>query len=113
LTGLDEEHYNPFMSSIVTRVEPISTSELYSQMLSYELRLEKQSAGSYNTHSSANAVTRGRGTSWSCGGYNNNTRGHGHARGNGCGASTGNQHGGFTNTFNRHSGGSSSTGTGG
>jgi hypothetical protein len=41
LTGLDEELYNSLVSSIVTRVEPISTAELCSQMLSYELRLEK------------------------------------------------------------------------
>jgi hypothetical protein len=45
LTGLDEEIYNPFVSSIGSRLEPISPSELYSQMLSYELRLEKQSRG--------------------------------------------------------------------
>jgi hypothetical protein len=62
LTGLNEEIYNAFVFSIVTRVEPISTSELYSQMLSYELRLEKQSASGYITHSSANAATRGHGT---------------------------------------------------
>jgi hypothetical protein len=61
LTGLDEEIYNPFVCSIVTRVEPISASELYSQMLSYKLQLEKQSTDNYNTHSSANAATRGRG----------------------------------------------------
>jgi hypothetical protein len=40
-TGLDEEIYNPLVSSIVTRVEPVSHSELYSQMLSYELHLAK------------------------------------------------------------------------
>jgi hypothetical protein len=32
LIGLDEEFYNPLVSSIVTRVEPISLPELYSQM---------------------------------------------------------------------------------
>jgi hypothetical protein len=41
LTGLDEEFYNPLVSSVVTRVEPISLSELYSQMLSYELSVNK------------------------------------------------------------------------
>jgi hypothetical protein len=54
LTRLDEEFYNPLMSSIITRVEPISPSELYSQMLSYEQRVDKQSGGSY---SSTNAAT--------------------------------------------------------
>jgi hypothetical protein len=33
LTGLDEEIYNSFVSSIVTRVKPISPSELYAQVL--------------------------------------------------------------------------------
>jgi hypothetical protein len=56
LTGLDKEIYNSLVSSIVTRVEPISPSELYSQMLSYELRLEKQ-AGGGSGYSSANAAT--------------------------------------------------------
>jgi hypothetical protein len=41
LTGLNEEIYNSFVSSIVTRVEPISPAELYSQMLAFELRLMK------------------------------------------------------------------------
>jgi hypothetical protein len=30
LTGLDGEFYNLFVSSIITRIEPISLSELYS-----------------------------------------------------------------------------------
>jgi hypothetical protein len=41
LTDLDEEIYNSLVSSIVTRVEPISPTELYSQMLSFELCLNK------------------------------------------------------------------------
>ena len=64
LTDLDEEIYNPLVSSIVTRIEPISSAELYSQMLSYELRLAKQSDGRYAAHGSANTATRGRGGSW-------------------------------------------------
>jgi hypothetical protein len=40
LMGLDEEIYNLLVSSIVVRINPISPSELYSQMLSFELRLE-------------------------------------------------------------------------
>jgi hypothetical protein len=39
LTGLDDELYNLLVSSIVTRVELISPSEHFSQMLSYELHL--------------------------------------------------------------------------
>jgi hypothetical protein len=63
LTGLDEELYNALVSSIVTRVEPISHSELYSQMLSYEHRVDKQSSGGGYSMSSVNAATRGHGSS--------------------------------------------------
>jgi hypothetical protein len=45
LTGLDAEFYNPLVSSIVTRVESIALPKLYSQMLSYELHINKQSMG--------------------------------------------------------------------
>jgi hypothetical protein len=48
LTGLDEECYNPLVSSILARVEPITPSELLSQMLSYELRTNRQSGGTYH-----------------------------------------------------------------
>jgi hypothetical protein len=41
LIGLNEELYSTLVSSIVTQVEPISPSELYSQMLSYEHRVDK------------------------------------------------------------------------
>jgi hypothetical protein len=59
LMGLDEEIYNLLVSSIVVRMNPISPSELYSQMLSFELRLEKQSGGSYTA---ANVASHGRDT---------------------------------------------------
>jgi hypothetical protein len=59
LTGLDEEIYNSFVSSIVTRVEPISPTELYSQMLAFEHRLTKQAANTSYTSSSANAASWG------------------------------------------------------
>jgi hypothetical protein len=45
LTGLDKELYNSLVSTIITCVEPISPFELFSQMLSYELHLEKQEGG--------------------------------------------------------------------
>jgi hypothetical protein len=64
LTGLDEEFYNPLVSSIVTQVEPITISELYSQMLSYEVRVDKQSDDNYSSSHSTNAASRGRGTPW-------------------------------------------------
>jgi hypothetical protein len=54
-------------------------------MVSYELRLDKQSGGGYFAHSSANAATQGRGGSWGRGGPANSWRGCGRSRGNGCG----------------------------
>jgi hypothetical protein len=100
LTGLNEEIYNSLMSSIVTRVEPISRSELYSQMLSYELRLDKQSGGGGGFSSaSTNAVSHGRGSPW----HSNSgpSCGHGHSRGNGCGALLVSC-GGYNNSNNFH-----------
>jgi hypothetical protein len=41
LIGLDEECYNPSVSYIITRVEPVTSSELFSQMLGYEFRIER------------------------------------------------------------------------
>jgi hypothetical protein len=78
------------VSSIVTRVEPIVPSELYSQMLSYELCLDKQSSGGFSAHSSANVASRGCGTPWHSG--NNNTSSHGR------GASSSGNCGGFNNS---------------
>jgi hypothetical protein len=59
LIGLDEEFYNPLVSSIVARAEPISPSELYFQMLSYELHVNKHNDDNY---SSANSSSMGRST---------------------------------------------------
>jgi hypothetical protein len=63
LAGLDFE-YNSLVSSIAARVEPITIGELYSQLLSFENRLELQSEGQVqNNHqmtSSANNASRGR-----------------------------------------------------
>jgi hypothetical protein len=111
LTGLDEEIYNSLVSSIVTRVEPISPSELYSQMLSYELRLEKQSGGSY-TFASANAASRGHGSSW-CG-TSSGSWGHGRSCGTGRGSPSSGSRSGYTNNSNyRRNPGSSPGASGG
>jgi hypothetical protein len=95
LSGLDEEIHNSLVSSIVTRNKPISPAELYSQMLSYELRLEKQSVGA-GFFSSANAATGGRGGPWHGGG--GPSRGRGRSRGNDRGFTSGGSRGGFNNT---------------
>jgi hypothetical protein len=95
LTGIDEKIYNSLVSSIVTRVEPISPSELYSQMISFELCLEKQSTGGFSSLPSANAASRVHHGPWRGGG---NSRGRGCSRGNGHDAPTSGSCGGYNNT---------------
>jgi hypothetical protein len=66
--GLDPE-FNPLVSALITRVEPVTPTELYSQLLSFETRLELQlGTGS----SSANSAGRGGGR-----GGNQQSRGSG------------------------------------
>jgi hypothetical protein len=113
LTGLDEEIYNSFVSSIVTRVEPISSVELYSHMLVFELRLMKQAANTSYTSSSANAASRGRGAPWTRGG--SPSCGRGRSSGSGRGSSSRGSRGGYNNNNNSRcsSGGVPSDATGG
>jgi hypothetical protein len=98
LTGLDEEFYNPLVLSIVTRVESIALPELYSQMLSYELCVNKQSGGGYGSQFSANAAARGRGAPQR--GGPGTRRGHGRGRGPGRGFSSPQSRGSFPNNSN-------------
>ena len=68
LAGLDFD-YNPLVQSVVTRPTPISVSELYSQMLAYDSRLELLQENHNNGYqSSANSTSRGRGSSRGRGG---------------------------------------------
>ena len=81
-TGLDIE-FNPVVSAILARVEPISVTELYSQLLAFEQRMELLHG---STSPSANAATRGRGgynrgRGNGSGGRGNNNRGHGNGSG--------------------------------
>jgi hypothetical protein len=56
LAGLDFE-YNLVVSAIVARVEPISISELYTQVLAFEMCLEHMGQGaSYYSTSSVNSA---------------------------------------------------------
>ena len=71
LTGLDDE-YNPLIEAVSARIDPISLSDLYAQLLSTEARLEVQSS---QFHMTANSASRGG---------RNSFRGHG-----GCGHSDG------------------------
>lgn len=87
LNGLDYE-YNPIVSTILGRVEPISLSDLYSQLLAYDLHMEKyQDGGQYQ--SSANAAGRGRGSG---------NRGRGNNRGRGRGGRGGQNNNAGANT---------------
>jgi len=78
MNGLDHD-YNPIVSSVLGRSDPISVNDLFTQVMSYELLLEmlqdQHNGGQYQ--SSANSASRGRGS------YNN--RGRGSNRGRGCG----------------------------
>nr|XP_034594394.1 uncharacterized protein LOC117856076 [Setaria viridis] len=87
LTGLDME-FNPIASAVLARVEPISVSELYTQLLAFEQRLDLVGSGS---GSLANSATCG------CGGSRGGGRGCGANRGRGNG---GRSHGGFNNNSN-------------
>lgn len=57
LTGLDED-YNPLVSAVLASVEPISYTELLSQIISFVARLEMQRGGA-GSHSSVNSASHG------------------------------------------------------
>jgi hypothetical protein len=56
-TGLDEE-YNPVVSSLLARVEPVLVAEAHSQLLNFENRINLMHGGH---QALANAARRGRG----------------------------------------------------
>jgi hypothetical protein len=61
LTGLDDE-YDSVISSILARSKPVSVSELYSQLLPFETRLDLRSNHNNSSGFSTNAAKRhGRG----------------------------------------------------
>jgi hypothetical protein len=83
LSGPDAK-YNSLVSSIAAWVEPITFGELYSQLLTFENRLELQREGQSQSFSSVNNTSHGRGTFSRGrggrnpqGGGNNGGRGHG------------------------------------
>jgi hypothetical protein len=84
MAGLDDD-FGPMVSVVVARVESITPPELYSHMLSHELRRVRHSDGPPGPYSSANATMHGRG---GFGGRSNGCgRGHGHGNGRGSGSS--------------------------
>ncbi|WVZ92939.1 LOW QUALITY PROTEIN: hypothetical protein U9M48_038969 [Paspalum notatum var. saurae] len=78
LTGLDHD-YNPIVSALVARTDPLTVREVYSQLLSFEQRLELQQAD--DSYSMANAASCGRegqrGRGRSRGGHGPRGRGRG------------------------------------
>ena len=70
LKGLDIE-YNPVISALAARIEPVTVQELYNQLLSFEARMNLLQ-GNNIRQSSVNTLTRGRGT----GGRGRGHRGH-------------------------------------
>jgi histone deacetylase 1/2 len=88
-TGLDIE-FNPVVSAILARVEPISVTELATQLNAFEQRMDLLHGSSGS--SSVNLASRGRGN----GRGGNRGRGNGHGRGNNGGSGRG--RGGFNNS---------------
>jgi hypothetical protein len=60
LVRLDYE-YNSVVSTLVARPDAISIGEVYSQLLSYEQRVDQQTKIEQGYQASANAASRGRG----------------------------------------------------
>jgi hypothetical protein len=80
LTGLDEE-YNSVVSSVLSRPNTIFVSELYSQLLAFETRIDLHNKGGNNlSASSSKVVNRDRGCGGS--GHDSNKRGGCTRRGN-------------------------------
>ena len=73
LTGLDES-FDSVVSGVSLRTEPISVSELFTQLVSHEQRIDMRSGGS---HSSANIVARSGRDGGHQHQHQQSTRGHG------------------------------------
>lgn len=68
ITALDLE-YNPIVSAVATRVEPITVGELYTQLVSFEQRMELHGGGSNpSTNMAAKGGRNGGGPSRGRGG---------------------------------------------
>ncbi|KAK1652166.1 hypothetical protein QYE76_069971 [Lolium multiflorum] len=110
LAGLDAD-WNPLVTSMTTRADPVPLSELYAHLLNFETRLDIQNGGAQGSGgplsfgglqgggggtSSVNLASRGGGRS----GYRGGGRGGGRGRGDG-GRGNGNGGGNFTNNSGR------------
>jgi hypothetical protein len=100
LAGHDED-FNPIFTTIVARVDPITPSDLYAQLLSFEQHTNLQAHNTSVGSSSAMAASCGRGFSGGCG-SNGSSHGSGRRRGRGHGPPRGD----FTNQSSSSSGSS-------
>jgi hypothetical protein len=80
------EDYNLVFTAIVARTDPITSSEIYAQLLSFVQHTSLQGHSSLSASSSAMAASRDHGSTGGRG-YGGSDRGHGHGRGCGCGRS--------------------------
>jgi hypothetical protein len=101
LTGLDED-YNSMFTAVVARVDLITPSDLYVQLMSFEQHTHLQGCSTTAGHSSAIATAHGRG--YHGGRGSSPGRGNNHGRGRGL-----NNSGGFSNTSRTSSGSSSNS----
>lgn len=112
LAGLDSE-YNGLVSALCARTEPLTVSDLYAQLLSFEHRLQLLQGGIMN-QSSVNAANRGGrggfgrgggGRGGNNGGYGRGGGGYGHNGGGGYGNNSNNNRGGGHGNNPRNGGG--------
>jgi hypothetical protein len=61
LAGLEED-YNPVFTAIIAQVDPVSPSDLYAQLLSFEQHTHLQAHASSPASLSAMTATRGHGS---------------------------------------------------
>jgi histone deacetylase 1/2 len=95
LTGLNSE-FEPLVAALLARVEPLSLEELYSQLLSFETRMDLY----HGDQGSANMAGRGgRGGARGRGPSQGRGRGNG-GRGRGSGNGNGNGNNGYSNNYN-------------
>jgi hypothetical protein len=99
LIGLSEE-YDSLVTSVMTQAEPMSLSEVYTNLLSFEVRLMN--------HNSGHTLTFNYTSLGGCGGRHNGCIG-GHSGGR-LGGHTGGRSGGRNNNNNNHHGDRGNTG---
>jgi hypothetical protein len=86
LAGLGSE-FDPLVTSVTTRVDPISRDDIYGLLLTHEMRLEQQLANTNISNATAHVTTRNSGNSSQRDRSFNTVRGRGFPNGRGYRAS--------------------------